>query len=266
LAVLVSGSGGAQAPDDDAAAKRELECTAPAGATRFRVRLPNTARAIRQAQALTIVAIGSSSTEGVGASDPDGAYPARLAAALERRWPKLTVRVVNKGIGGEDARQMLARFDADVLSYRPQLVIWQAGSNYALRGRDAEAYGIILRKGISRLKSADADVILMDLQYAPQVLDKPIHIQIVDTMSALANDLKVAVFRRFAIMRHWVTNGRYTFDDIVTRDRLHMNDASYNCIGRLLADSVAAAAARPSPAIGAAGARGGFAPPKAPAR
>jgi len=247
----------------DTAWDGSLNCTAPKDVTRFKARLPNTARAIRRRQPLTIVAIGSSSTEGVGATGDASTYPAQLAAALRQRWPDLPVRVINKGVGGEDARQMLGRFETDVLPYKPQLVIWQVGSNYTLRSTDLEAYAAILRKGINRLRSARTDVILMDLQYAPRVLEKPIHRRMIDTMGALANDLKVAIFRRFAIMRYWVSSGRYDFEDVVTRDRLHMNDASYSCIGKLLADSVtvAARAVRPSPAEGAAAARGGFVTP-----
>jgi acyl-CoA thioesterase-1 len=37
--------------------------------------------------------------------------------------------VINKGVGGEMAFQMLARLERDVLPYHPQLVIWQTGSN-----------------------------------------------------------------------------------------------------------------------------------------
>jgi acyl-CoA thioesterase-1 len=96
--------------------------------THFKVSLPNTARAIRRGEALVIVAIGSSSTQGVGASDQAHTYPALLAEELRRRWPRLAVTVVNKG-GGETADLMLARFTRDVLPYRPQLVIWQTGSN-----------------------------------------------------------------------------------------------------------------------------------------
>jgi hypothetical protein len=56
------------------------------------------------------------------------------------------------------------------------------------------------------------------------------------------------VFRRFAVMRHWVTSGQHKMEDIISRDQLHMNDASYNCIARLLADSLASAAlATPPP-------------------
>lgn len=226
----------------DRSASEALDCSAPKDVTRFRRSLPNTARAIRRREVMTIVAIGSSSTEGVGATDEDNGYPAQLAVALRRQWPDMRIRVINKGIGGEDARQMLQRFETDVLPHDPHLVIWQVGSNYALRHRDLENYARILRTGINRLKSAATDVILMDLQYAPMVIEKPMHRRVVTTMGELANDLRVAVFRRFAIMRHWVTSGRYEFDDIVAKDRLHMNDASYGCIGKLLAASVTTAA------------------------
>jgi acyl-CoA thioesterase-1 len=58
----------------------------------------------------------------------------------------------------------------------------------------------------------------------------------------VANDLNVAVFRRFAVMRHWVMSGEYGMEDIISQDQLHMNDASYHCIARLLADSLTSAA------------------------
>jgi acyl-CoA thioesterase I len=225
-----------------AAAPPALRCTAPDGVTRLKVALPHTAHAIRRGEALVIVAIGSSSTQGVGASDQAHTYPALLAEALRRRWPRLAVTVVNKGVGGETAEQMLARFTRDVLPYRPQLVIWQTGSNQALLSEDVQGYEKTVREGIARLKASHMDVILMDPQYAPRVLERPRHRAIVDTIGRLANDSRVAVFQRFAMMRHWVTSGKYRMEDIISRDQLHMNDASYHCIALLLADSLADAA------------------------
>jgi acyl-CoA thioesterase I len=219
-----------------------LRCTAPDEVTRFKVALPHTARAIRRGTALVIVAIGSSSTQGVGASDQAHTYPTLLAEALRHRWPHLAVTVVNKGIGGETAEQMLARFTRDVLPYHPQLVIWQTGSNHALASENVQGYEQTVREGIARLKAAHMDVILMDPQYAPRVLGRPLHKAIVDTIRKVSNDLQVAVFQRFAVMRYWVTSGQYSLDDIITRDQLHMNDVSYHCIARLLADSLASAA------------------------
>ena len=63
---------------------------------------------------IKIVAIGSSSTSGAGASSPAATYPSRLEAELKARLPGLPITVLNKGIGGEEAAQMVARFDADV--------------------------------------------------------------------------------------------------------------------------------------------------------
>jgi acyl-CoA thioesterase-1 len=217
------------------------DCTAPQEMTRFRVRLPNTSRAIQSGKALVIVAIGSSSTKGVGASDPAHIYPAVLAEELHRRWPPLAVTVINKGVGGEIASQMVARFERDVLPYHPQLVIWQTGSNQALRGGDIEGYAGTIREGISRLKAAPVDVVLMDPQFAPRILARPTHLLIVESISTVANDMKVAVFRRFAVMQHWISSGQYTVQDIISSDGLHMNDVSYSCIARLLADSLATA-------------------------
>src|SRR5919202_4131100 len=197
-----------------AATPPALRCTAPEAMTRFKVSLPNAARAIRRGAALVIVAIGSSSTQGVGASDQAHTYPALLAEELRQRWPRLAVTVVNKGVGGETAEQMLARFPRDVLPYHPQLVIWQTGTNQALMSEDVHGYENTVREGIARLKAVHTDVILMDPQYAPRVLARPLHKAILDTLGRVANDLNVAVFRRFAVMRHWVTSGEYRMEDI----------------------------------------------------
>ncbi|HTS14218.1 MAG TPA: SGNH/GDSL hydrolase family protein [Candidatus Sulfotelmatobacter sp.] len=229
-------------PPAPTGAAEALRCSAPEELTGFRVPLPNTARAIRHGKALVIVAIGSSSTEGFGASDQAHTYPARLAEELRRRWPRLAVTVINKGVGGEMTAQTMARFERDVVAYRPQLVIWQTGSNQVLRGEDVESYARAIRDGIGRLKAARMDVVLMDPQFAPRMVARPMHRAVVDSIEQAANDMKVAVFRRFAVMRHWVSSGQYRVEDVISRDGLHMNDASYGCIARLLADSLATAA------------------------
>jgi len=224
------------------AAPRDLDCSAPPALTRFKVKLPATARALSSRNPLVIVAIGSSSTVGVGASDPAHTYPAVLAQELHDRWPQLAVNVINKGVGGELSSQMLARFERDVLPYHPQLVIWQTGSNQLLKSENIEGYAETLRDGISRLKATNSDVVLMDPQFAPRVLARRMHLMVVDSVAAVANDMNVALFPRFAVMRHWVSSGQYKIENIVSSDGLHMNDVSYGCIAHLLADSLVAAA------------------------
>jgi hypothetical protein len=83
----------------------------------------------------------------------------------------------------------------------------------------------------------------MDPQFAPRVLARPTHPFIVDSISAMAHEMNVAVFRRFVVMQHLISSGQYTMEDIISSDGLHMNDVSYSCIAGLLADSIATAAA-----------------------
>ena len=236
-----------------AAVSRQMpECAAPPEITRLKVDLPYTIRALRSGQPLVIVAIGSSSTKGIGASDSAHAYPALLAEELHRGLPQLPLNVINQGVGGERAFQMLARFERDVLPYHPQLVIWQTGSNQTLTSDDVASYTATIREGVSRLKSARADVILMDPQFSPRIIARPTHLLVVDSIDAVAKDMHVGVFRRFALMRYWLSSGRYKMEDIVSADGLHMNDLSYACVANLLADNLMAATESKShPGVGA---------------
>ena len=79
--------------------------------------------------------------------------------------------VLNKGVGGEEAPQMAARFDADVIEESPDLVLWQVGSNSVLR--DHPTPGEILRQGVEKLKNSGAEMILVNPQYAPKIIAKP---------------------------------------------------------------------------------------------
>lgn len=216
------------------------DCTA-APAPSLQAPLPVLASAIRRGEDVVIVAIGSSSTAGSGASDAAHSYPARLTHELQRRWPALAITVLNKGIDGETASQMVVRFDRDVMAHNPDLVIWQTGTNSLLRGEMMETYTATLRAGIAKLKRSHADVILMDPQYAPMVLASSAHLRMIDTMRTAARDLKVGLFPRFAAMKGWIDSGRYGMNDLISPDALHMNDTSYGCMARALAAGIAQA-------------------------
>jgi acyl-CoA thioesterase-1 len=80
------------------------------------VALTRTRQQLTQGNTLTIVAVGSSSTEGAGASSGSASYPSRLEAMLKRRFAGVEIRVLNRGVGGEEEADMLARFDRDVIA------------------------------------------------------------------------------------------------------------------------------------------------------
>ena len=137
--------------------------------------LPHVARQIAAGEPLRIVAFGSSSTEGIGASSPAAAYPARLEVALKGALPHLAggVTVLNRGIGGEHTDDMLRRLDRDVLQAKPQLVIWQTGSNDALRGVTLEHFREATIATVRQMQDAEIDVVLMGAAMVPQVRRHP---------------------------------------------------------------------------------------------
>ena len=84
---------------------------------------------------------------------PKLSYPSRLQAELRGAFPASTIRVINRGKGGEDAGEELARLDRDVVAEHPDLVIWQLGTNAVLRRDDLAADGELMRRGVELLKA-----------------------------------------------------------------------------------------------------------------
>jgi acyl-CoA thioesterase I len=220
-------------------------CRAPAALTRLDHPLLRTGRRLAAGEPLTIVAIGSSSTFGAGASSPTASYPSRLAVELKRRFPGRAIVVRNRGVNGEEIPDMMARFSGGVIAERPQLVLWQLGTNSVLRNQSLKPHSLELRRGIEELKQAGFDVVLIDPQYAPRVLAKSETPAMVEQIALAARDENVDLFPRFAIMRDWYERQHYSFSVFISPDGLHMNDWGYACWAKLLAADIAEAANPP---------------------
>ncbi|HLN08490.1 MAG TPA: GDSL-type esterase/lipase family protein, partial [Xanthobacteraceae bacterium] len=148
-------------------------CSAPGELVRLDQSITHTAATIAAGHALRIVALGSSSTAGTGASTPANSYPSRLEAELRTHFPEMDIHVLNRGIGGEDAREMVARLDRSVIAEHPDLVLWQVGTNAIVDDEKLAVEASLVRIGINRLKAAGIDVVIVDPQYAPMVIAKP---------------------------------------------------------------------------------------------
>lgn len=190
---------------------------------------------------LTIVCLGSSSTQGVGASSPGRTYPAQLAALLADRMPDRGLQIVNKGISGEIVADNLRRLGRDALDLRPSLVIWQVGTNDALRGVPAEDLRAQLADGIRRIREAGSLVALMD----PQPLAAPEKERAVAAASAVIGEVARAtgtpLFARHRLVADMLASGGFTRAALYSDDGLHMSDAGYRCLAQDLADLLAPA-------------------------
>jgi acyl-CoA thioesterase-1 len=188
-------------------------------------------------RALTIVAFGSSSTQGVGASSSAASYPAQLETMLRAAMPRgAAVDVVNRGIGGEDVDDMMVRLNKDVIAGHPNIVIWQTGSNDAMRAVPLDRFEQKTRAGIAAFRAAGIAVVLMEPQWCPTLEKTGAADGFRDTVRRIGADMGVTVIRRSDMMHEWIHSGRLTMTTMLAPDGLHMRDAGYH----LLAEQVAA--------------------------
>jgi acyl-CoA thioesterase I len=238
LFVALGGAAQAQVADS------QPLCDAPLDVVRLAHPLTNLAKKLAANAPITIVAIGSSSTSGAGASSPAANYPSRLAVELKQKFPGHSITVINRGVGGEEVPDMLKRFDSAVVANKPDLVLWQLGTNSVIRSHQLTDHGALMREGLQKIRAIGADVVLIDPQFAPKVIAKPGAESMVELISLTAKQESVDLFHRFAVMQRWYKDDHMDFKTFVSPDGLHMNDWSYACLARGLGDAIADAVQR----------------------
>ncbi|KQT12705.1 MULTISPECIES: SGNH/GDSL hydrolase family protein [unclassified Bradyrhizobium] len=217
-----------------------VPCLPPKGGSKTMGSLPHVAGKLAAGQSVVIVAFGSSSTQGFGASSPEFNYPNRLAAQLRRHYPTADITVINAGVGGEDAPEMMKRLQTQVIDVHPDLVIWQVGTNAVLRNLDPGDTVKLVEEGISRIQAAGGtDIVLVDPQYSPAVNQRAESAgKMVKLLGKAAELRHVGIFPRFEVMRDWHEKQAIPVEGFVIADGLHMNDWGYACFAQLLGDDI----------------------------
>lgn len=181
---------------------------------------------------LTILAVGSSSIEGVGASARELSYVPLVEAGLREAFPSATITVVNRGIGGETTADTVNRLKAEIDAHHPDLVLWQLGTNDMLRDLTLAQVVADFDRGRDILDAAGVDVVLIDPQRLPEQTENAgfrgrnaLLSGVSGTITYLGEREGYAVAQRFVPMSDWgaLPHGGVGPDD------LHLNDAGYAC-------------------------------------
>jgi acyl-CoA thioesterase-1 len=221
-------------------------CRAPAADIATPAPLPHLTAALRSGRLIRVLAIGSSSTVGVGASSPAKNYPAQLEAILERTFRNLDVVVINRGVSGEVAAQTAERFKREVAESRPDLVLWQVGTNDALARVPVEAFKSVVREALQWLKGQAVDTVLIGLQYSPRVARDDSATAIRRAIRGLAVEEGVLLVRRFEAMR-FIANAKE--GELLSADDLHQNDLGYRCMAEHIARALVISALSPTTTV-----------------
>jgi lysophospholipase L1-like esterase len=222
----------------------------------FEKELPNLARAIAALGNVKIVALGSSTTAGEGGIV---AYRYRLEAFLRDAYANQRIDVINRGVGGEEAPKELERMDRDVIAEKPDLVIWQMGTNAVWQSKQDdppshEATIAALDAGIRRLRSVGSiDIILMDSQYVPGMLTQATGqatCRMVAAIAGASSQRGVNLFRRFELMKGWHEVAKISFDRMVDPTdcyRLHDSDWTTRQLTNALGSLILTRVPKPAP-------------------
>jgi acyl-CoA thioesterase-1 len=202
----------------------------------FRRPLRALSRAVHADRTVKVLAIGSSSTAGVGASSPAATYIAKLETTLEGSIKGLDFDVIGRGLSGEEAQGAADRMKKEIDDARPDLVVWQVGTNDALRHVNIERFKICLRTTLAWLAERRIDVVLIDPQYGEALARDEYYERVVAAIAEVAREARVLLVDRFETMRelHRQHGDRF----YLASDNLHLNDTGHRCMAEQLARSI----------------------------
>ena len=202
----------------------------------FRRPLRALSRAVRENRHVKVLAIGSSSTVGVGASSPSATYVARLETSLEGALHGMDIDVVGRGMSGEVAEGAADRMRREVEETRPDIVVWQVGTNDAIRHVSLEKFKGCLKTTLAWLASHKVDVVLIDPQYGDALTKDAYYEQVVAAVAEVAREQRVLLVDRFEAMRELQRERGDRF--YLTADNLHLNDTGHRCMAEQLARAI----------------------------
>jgi hypothetical protein len=180
--------------------------------------LPATKAALAKGT-LTVLALGGASTLGGPAKG------ARFTVAM-------------RAVARESDAALLTSLETSLASVKPALVVWGPGGSAAARGDDLDTFLSTINEVIGQVRVADADLILMTLQYAPSVS------RLVNLgpyrMAVLrgGNDAGVPVLDRYELMRFWSDNDFLDLDATNADARIRVSRTLYDCMAEILANAI----------------------------
>jgi hypothetical protein len=108
---------------------------------------------------------------------------------------------------------------------RPDLVVWQVGTNDGLRQVELEKFKNCLRTTLAWLAGRGIDVVFINPKYGQALVKDAYYEQVVGAIAEVARQAGVLLVDRFDAMRELQRGHGDGF--YLAADRLHMNDVGY---------------------------------------
>jgi lysophospholipase L1-like esterase len=194
--------------------------------------LPNVAAALAKRKTLRILVFGAAP----GRTGAGGAYTDVIESMLEGALKGTNVVVINRGVSGELAANAAARMKNEVALEEPDLVLWQVGTNDALAYVPEAEFVQTVEDQIAWLRAHKVDVVLVGLQFAPQMLRNAHYVEIREALRRLAAQENVVVIRFYEAMQ--MLNEAANDASAPITEQFERGEAGYDCLAQYVARAV----------------------------
>jgi lysophospholipase L1-like esterase len=195
--------------------------------------LPNVAAALAKGKTLRILTIGASSAVG---RSTRGGYTRLIESILERAVKGIDVVMINHGVSGELAADAAVRIKTEVALDRPDLVLWQVGTNDALAYVPLDAIKQTVIDTINWLRAHKVDVILVGLQRIDRMRRDEHYNAVRDALRTIAADENVIIVRRDEAME--LMNQARIAGGAPLADEFEQTDVGYTCLAQYVARAI----------------------------
>ncbi|WP_158808396.1 SGNH/GDSL hydrolase family protein [Beijerinckia sp. L45] len=214
------------------------QCDVPAADIAAPAPLPNVTKVLAEHGTLHILAIGSASSAGLGSTAGVKSYPVQISDILESALKGVNVEIANRGVGGEVAQTSADRIRSEVALMKPDLVLWQLGTNDALSRVDPDQFTDVVKTTIEWLRDSGIDVVLVGLQYTSRFAKDESYDAIRQALQKIATDEKVLYVRRYDAMK-FIAQTRANLH-LMANDNFHLSDLGNQCMAEHVARAMIA--------------------------
>jgi hypothetical protein len=216
-------------------------CPVPPELALTDINLPAAKAEVAAHKRLVILVIGGAASAGTPAHGPGFTYPTRLETHLRDKLPDVDISVVMRAAARRTAQVTVDRLQVDLDESGAQLVIWGAGAMEAGQRTDTHQLAKELDAGIDKVAAAHADLVLLDIQYAPNIARRVDLTPYRDITKSTGAARGVVVFDRYELMRLWNENGTLNLNATDPKERVAVARRLFDCLAETLATGIAAA-------------------------
>lgn len=211
------------------------ECKVKSPTFEGRAALREVRKALREKRPIRVLAVGTSSSLGGGGPTSVSNYPLRLENDLEGLLRGIDVEMTSRAIAAEITEQATERLRLEIAEVKPDLLVWQVGTNDAMARVEKEEFAEPLRRTLEWLAANHVDVVLIDPQYVERMANDAHYKMIVDTIAEVARAERVLLVHRYDAMADLARQ-----EDPEKVSRFRLVDLGYRCMAEYAARAIVA--------------------------